>query len=162
MLLWFQIFRQTGLYKHCRPRSDCSGFELFAILSALMSCLVTKPTKWHVCRAKTQISLGIRQVWSESLLSAWRELGSLATQWVHSEDTDQTGRMPRLIWVFAGCTCHFVGFVTRRLICFSCIVESSVFFWQLPQYLSRVKRICVFEHSVMTNFNCACPDSQRG
>ena len=23
--------------------------------------------------------------------------------------------MARLIWVFAGCTCHFVGFVTRRL-----------------------------------------------
>ena len=23
--------------------------------------------------------------------------------------------------------------------------------------LSPVKRICVFEHSVMTNFNCACP-----
>ena len=31
--------------------------------------------------------------------------------------TDQTGRMPRLIWVFAGRTCHFVGFVTMRLIC---------------------------------------------
>ena len=31
-------------------------------------------------------------------------LGSLATQWVHSEDSDQTGRMPRLIWVFAGRT----------------------------------------------------------
>ena len=29
-------------------------------------------------------------------------------------------------------------------------------------YLSPVKRICVFEHSVMTNFNCACPDIQRG
>ena len=28
--------------------------------------------------------------------------------------------------------------------------------------LSPVKRICVFEHSVMTNFNCACPDIQRG
>ena len=26
----------------------------------------------------------------------------------------------------------------------------------------RVKRICVFEHSVMTNFNCACPAIQRG
>ena len=25
--------------------------------------------------------------------------------------TDQTGRMPRLIRVFAGRTCHFVGFV---------------------------------------------------
>ena len=32
-----------------------------------------------------------------------------------SEDSDQTGRMPRLIWVFAGRTCHFVGFVMRRL-----------------------------------------------
>ena len=31
----------------------------------------------------------------------------------NSEDSDQTGQMPRLIWVFAGCTCHFVGFVMR-------------------------------------------------
>ena len=29
-------------------------------------------------------------------------------------------------------------------------------------YLSPVKRICVFEHSFMTNFNCACPAIQRG
>ena len=29
-------------------------------------------------------------------------------------------------------------------------------------HLGRVKRICVFEHSVMTNFNCACPAIQRG
>ena len=45
----------------------------------------------------------------------WRKLRSLATHWAHSEDSDQTGRMPRLIWVFAGRTYHFVGFVTRRL-----------------------------------------------
>ena len=31
--------------------------------------------------------------------------------------TDQTGWMPRLIWVFAGHTNHFVGFVMRQLIC---------------------------------------------
>ena len=31
------------------------------------------------------------------------------------EDSDQTERMPRLIWVFAGCTCHFLGFVVGRL-----------------------------------------------
>ena len=61
-----------------------------------------KTNKMSVRPAKTQISLGIRPVWSESSLSAWRNLGSLATQWVHSEDADQTGRMPRLIWVFAG------------------------------------------------------------
>ena len=53
---------------------------------------------------KTQIILGIHPVWSESSLSAWRKLGSLATHWAHSEDFDQTGRMPRLIWVFAGRT----------------------------------------------------------
>ena len=54
--------------------------------------------------AKTQISLGICPVWSESFLSAWRNLGSLATHLAHSEDSDQTGRMPRLIGIFAGRT----------------------------------------------------------
>ena len=49
-----------------------------------------------VCPAKTQ-SL-------PSSLSAWRKLGSLATNWAHSKDSDQTGRMPRLTWVFAGRT----------------------------------------------------------
>ena len=37
------------------------------------SRLMTKPAKWHVHPAKTQISLGIRPVWSES---------SLCVQWV--------------------------------------------------------------------------------
>ena len=31
---------------------------------------------------------GGRAVWSESSLSAWRKLGSLATHWAHSEDAD--------------------------------------------------------------------------
>ena len=75
-----------------------------------------KPTKWHLRPAKTQISLGICPIWSESSLSVWRNLGSLAIHWAYSEDSDQTGRIPRLIWGFAGRTCHFVGFVTRRLI----------------------------------------------
>ena len=52
--------------------------------------------------AKTQISLCIRLVWSESSLSAWTNIWSSATHWAHYEDSDQTGRMPRLIWVFAG------------------------------------------------------------
>ena len=53
-------------------------------------------TKWHVRPAKTQIS----PVWSESSLSTWRKLGSLAIHWAHSEDFDQSGQMPRLILVF--------------------------------------------------------------
>ena len=80
-----------------------------------MSCSVTKPRKWHVHPAKTHISLGICPVWS---------ISSLCTQWVakdptflhvDSKDSDQTGRTPRLIWVFEGHTGHFVGFVVRRL-----------------------------------------------
>ena len=67
----------------------------FSVIS--QRCLVGRP-------AKTQISLDIRPVWSESSLSAWRKLGSLATHWAHSKDSDQTGRLPRLIWVFAGRT----------------------------------------------------------
>ena len=60
--------------------------------------------------------LGICLVWSESSLSAWRNIGSLATHWAHSEDSDQTGRMPRLIWVFAWHKCHFVGGVVTTLL----------------------------------------------
>ena len=64
-----------------------------------------KTNKMSVCPAKTQISLSIRPVWSESLPCA---------QWVandprflhgNSEDSDQTGRM----------LTHFVGFVMSRL-----------------------------------------------
>ena len=49
----------------------------------------------------------LRSTWAspqsdQSSLFAWRKLWSLATHWVHSEDSYQTGRMPRLIWVFAG------------------------------------------------------------
>ena len=61
-----------------------------------------KTNKMSVRPAKTQISLGIRLVWLESSLFAWRTLWSLANHWAHSEDSDQTRRMPRLIWVFAG------------------------------------------------------------
>ena len=32
----------------------------------------------------------------------------------------------------------------------------------MQYHMWHVKRICVFEHSVMTNFNCACPAIQWG
>ena len=63
------------------------------------------------CAQRRQISLGICPVWSES---------SLCTQWVatckdpgflHADSKDSG-----LIWVFAGRTCHFVGFVMRQRI----------------------------------------------
>ena len=66
---------------------------------------MTKPTKWVCAQRRLRKSLGICLVWLESSLSIWRKLGSLATHWAHSEDSDQTGR-----------TCRFVGLVMRRLI----------------------------------------------
>ena len=62
---------------------------------------MTKPTKWLCAQRR------FRSAWASaqsSLLPPWRNLGSLATHWAHSKDSDQTGQMPRLIWVFAGCT----------------------------------------------------------
>ena len=62
-----------------------------------------KTNKMTVCPAKTQIT------WAP----AQSDQSSLCTQWVaknpsflhaDSEDSDQTGQMPRLIWVFAGYT----------------------------------------------------------
>ena len=38
-----------------------------------------------------------------------RSVGSYGPK--DSEDSDQTGQMRRLIWVFAGRICYFVGFV---------------------------------------------------
>ena len=54
--------------------------------------------------AKTQISLGIRPVWSESSLCAQWVAKNQSFLHADSEDCDQSRRMPRLIWVFAGCT----------------------------------------------------------
>ena len=46
---------------------------------------MTKPTKWHIRPRKTLLNLDICPVWPESLLSAWRKLGFLATNWAHSK-----------------------------------------------------------------------------
>ena len=70
--------------------------------------------KMTVHPAKTQISLGICPVWSEP---------SLCTQWVAKDprflhaDSEDSDHPLSLIWVFAGCKCHFVGFVMRWLKC---------------------------------------------
>ena len=79
-----------------------------------MSPLMTKPSKWSVHPAKTQISPGIRPVWSESSLSALRNSGSSATHWAHNEDwSDWADAQADLsiCWVHS----HFVGNVMSRL-----------------------------------------------
>ena len=68
-----------------------------------------------VRQAMTQISLGILSVWSESSLCDLWEAKDQNILQADSEGSDQTGWMPRLIWVFAGRTGHFIGFVVLQL-----------------------------------------------
>ena len=75
---------------------------------------VKNRTFWHVRPTKTQISLRIRAVWSDSLLSALRNFVSLAIQNAPNEDSDQPARMRRLIWIFLGRTCLKGRFLTSR------------------------------------------------
>ena len=111
-----------------------------------MTRLMTKPTKWHVRPAKTQISLGIRPVWSESSLSAWRKLGSLATHWARSEDYDHIGRMPRLIWVFAGRTVILLVLSWGQLKWLQAIVTVD------RVSIMRVDKVSISSHSFFFSF----------
>ena len=78
-------------------------FLLIFFAEYYLSHRMTKPTKLHVRPAKTQISLGIHQVWSESVL---------CNQWV----ADVPSFLHADIKDSAECTCHFVGFVMHWLI----------------------------------------------
>ena len=108
-----------GLNGCCKPLPVCCPIpKLYRIIllwlmsqaeptrAPIFFCLsryMTKPTKWLCAKRRLRSAL------------AWV---AKDPSFLHadSEDSDQTGRMSRLIWVFAGRTCHFVGFVMRRLI----------------------------------------------
>ena len=92
------------------------GTQLQGILSRRM----TKPTKWPLHPAKTQISLCIRPDWQVFAVRMKKHWVLIPIE--YCADSDQTGRMPRLIWVFAGHKGHFVCFVMRWLTFRKCIL----------------------------------------
>ena len=92
----------------CLRTNSAIGIQVHTSLN------VRNRTFWHVCPTKTQISLRIRAVWSESSLSTWRNSVSLDIKNVPSQDYDQTARTRRLIWIFVGRTCPKVPFLTLR------------------------------------------------
>ena len=71
--------------KHCFLPS----FPLLASDKWQMSRLITKPTKWHVCTAKTQISLGICPV-------SWVFTVCMKEVWVLSYPLSTQRRLTRL------------------------------------------------------------------
>ena len=106
------IHRSLVTHKAHSDDSDQTGRMLRLILflsgctdhSVDLSHSTTKLTTWPVRPVKTQISLCIRPVWSESSLCHQCVAKDPRFLPADSEESDQTGRMPRLIWVFAGRT----------------------------------------------------------
>ena len=93
---------------HGRPVTVLEHVD-FKILNLKRVVIIFEPrhdktTKVSVRPAKTQISLGIRPVWSESSLCA--QWVAKDTSFLHadSEDSSDWADPPRLIWVFAGRT----------------------------------------------------------
>ena len=90
-----------------------------------LSPRLTKPTKCSVRSAKTQIRLGIRPDWPVFSVR-------MKKPWVLSYPLSAQRRlwsawwMSRLIWVFAGRTGHFVGFVMLQLNYFSSFWKPQV------------------------------------
>ena len=87
-----------------------------------------KTTTIGLCFMASFIFNSIHPVWSESSLSAWRKLGSLANHWAHSEDSDQTGQMPRLTWVSAGRTVILLVLSWRSSLIY-CLQHKQVKIW---------------------------------
>ena len=112
-----------------------------------LSCLMTKPTKWLCAKRR------LRSAWASAQsdqfsLSEWRKRGSLATYWVYSEDSDQTRRMPRLIWVFAGRTTALLALSwggSFVLIIF--LPSNASVTWTPDNILSFRIHVCSSEHS---------------
>ena len=92
---------RTWTHSRSRCRTDCAARLVFAHTRKTYDHYMTKPTKWVCAQPR------LRSAWA----SAKSDQSSLCAQWVakdpmlllaDSEDSDQTRRMPRLIWVFAG------------------------------------------------------------
>ena len=68
---------------------------------------MTKPTMWMCAQRRIRSALASPQSDHSSLCAQWEATNP---RFLHadSKDSDQTGRMPRLSWVFAGRTDHFV------------------------------------------------------
>ena len=109
-------YNQPKKYRNKRIKPQTACLPCYPTDNWQMNRIMTKPTKWHVCPAKTQISLGICPVWSVfavRMKKAWvlsypfSAQRGLWSDWVDAEAD------LRLCWAHS----HFVGFVMKWLKC---------------------------------------------
>ena len=129
--------------------STCT-FLCTGIHSDHLSHSMTKPAEWSVRPAKTQIRLGIHSVWQSVVI---RTQGFF----MQAAMTDQTGWMPRLIWVFIRCTSEFVGFVVLQLIHRS-QQKYTVNCYVCPQYISYCKQNILKDKATLNDSASAMED----
>ena len=111
------VFAVDPDHLHCLPCPKITGIITVTVLWYL-SRSMTKPTKWHVHPAKTQISLGICLVWSESSRCAqWKgkdlKVSSCRQQRLWSEwadaQADLSQRWPHMSFCwFCHVQAHFI------------------------------------------------------
>ena len=90
----------------------------------------------------------------------WRKFGSLTTHWAHSEDSDQTGRMPRLIWIFAGCTLLLLVLSCRGSYGLNCWISLfTVLTYQVPyrDACNKITNYCLDPHLTQCCNYCLDP-----
>ena len=109
-----------GITSLGEERTNLSAFRTFVRFALVWFCLFPLPLGvWEGLRFVIVALSGLffylffvpsedRSAWASasliSVFATWRKLGSLATRWTLSNDSDQTRRMTRLIWIFAGRT----------------------------------------------------------
>ena len=141
VFVWFY----GGLNVKASTQTSTGCYALQTAFKWSWSHFITKPTKWYVHPAKTQISLGICPDWLES---------SLCAQWVGKDSSFlQTDSEDWSDWMDAqahlgGHICHFVGFVMMWVISFLKIVQAKIIFYLCDLSLVRV------ELKLQNNFLC--------
>ena len=130
--------------------------------------VVIPPTSWSCrCKASFRTFFLLCICCSPSLFSnspLHSPSCKTSSNWAHSEDSDQTGQMPRLIWFFAVRTCHFLGFVMRRLISWTVWQQAKFWIFMDQSHRSLVEYAaknagCFFSFSAESwscerNWNC--------
>ena len=81
---------------------------LLNVVSCINEPDMTKPTKWVCAQRRLRSAWASPPLWSESSRCAQWVAKDSSFHHVGSEDSDQTGQMPRLIWVFAGRTLNLL------------------------------------------------------
>ena len=112
------IWRQNWMYSAVPEGYNSIGMYLHDVQPSCsyLSRLMTKQTKWHVRPAKTQISLGIRPVWSEYSLSARRKLDLISYALSAKRRLWSNWAVAQADLSLRWAHSHFVGFVVRWLI----------------------------------------------